>query len=202
MDINLLLNLIENMSATDIISYCSTEKRLNYLCKKYSDVIWAKKLSQDFNISRDEIIGNPKSYYFGLKNKIGHYYFFDADSLDDGIIQIKEIKEISKEDARGDDNFFVSGILNPIGENIVVGYLSRYYGRAGSVYRTIIGKNLNHAKKELIKIGYCEIWEKGNIDENEINNLPLNLRMEKKIVPKDIDELRYKIRIYFFEAQL
>jgi hypothetical protein len=202
MDINLLLNLIENMSATDIISYCSTEKRLNYLCKKYSDVIWTKKLLQDFNISRDEIIGNPKSYYFGLKNKIGHYYFFDADSLDDGIIQINKIKEISKEDARGDDHFFVPGILNPIGENIVVGYVSNYNWYDGSKYGTVIGKNLNHAKKELIKKGIREFWDKGDIDENEINNLPLNLKIEKKIEPEEDDGSPFEIEIYFFEAKL
>jgi hypothetical protein len=116
-DINLLLALVENMSGIDVLNYCSSNKHLNRLCKKYSDVIWRKKLLKDFGAKKEDIFGDSKYYYFGLLNNEGSYYFFDINVQDDsGNLVLDRFEEISKEDAKWDISFFVPG--KPKGEHV------------------------------------------------------------------------------------
>lgn len=200
MDINILLVILEDMSSTDILNYCSTEKNVHRLCIKYSDIIWSRKLLKDFGILKTEIIGNPKSFYFGLKHSIGHYYFFDVDTLfDDKRAELRKVKKISKEEAdkRQDYWFYVPGIDEPKDETIIVGYfnLSNNYG---SDYVTVVGKTLLYVKRELIKKVGEELWDDWTSLESEILNIPMNYDFLLRIE----DDSVYDIEIYFVEAKL
>ena len=201
-DINVLLLILDYASADDVLSYCSSSSNLFRLCNKYSDVIWERLLWRDYKITKDQIIGKPKSYYFGLKNNKGYYYFYELDDIfdnnDDNIFTVKRLKLMSKEDSQWDDHFYVPGIDEPKGEKVIVGVAQRTLERYGSENTTVVGKTLNDVKKLLVdKINKKYI----DFDIETIENVSLNITFKENITD-EFNGVENNIKIQFFEATL
>ena len=202
-DINVLLIILDYASADDVLNYCSSSSNLFRLCNKYSNVIWERLLWRDYKIPKDQIIGQPKSYYFGLKNNKGYYYFYDLDDFfnemnHENRFTVNRLELISKEDSEWDDHFYVPGIDEPKGEKVIVGVAQRTLERYGSEYTTVVGKTLDDVKKLLVdKINRKYI----DFDIETIENIPLYITFKENITD-EFNGIEHKITIQFFEASL
>jgi hypothetical protein len=207
MDINVLLTILDYLSVDDVLSYCSSSSDLFKLCNKYSNSIWERLLWRDYKISKDQIIGQAKSYYFGLKYNKGYYYFYDLDTIyeedniQSNIFTVNRLELISKEDSKWDDHFYVPGINQPKDEKVIVGVFHISRGEYGSEYISVVGKTLDYTKKILVdKVNYQYL---DNFEIENIKNIQLYTTFKQKIIYDDLyDDEEYDVEIQFFEADL
>lgn len=176
LDIVTFLSVSKNLKSKDVINFCNTNQKIKNLCNKYSDTIWSDKLYNDFKITKDQIIGNPKSYYIGLENNIFQYYFYNFETEGNKIIDL-EVVQISEEDSKYDDHFTIPGTDKINNVELVVGILkagSRNYGfETNTVYskslEDTLGKLANLVEEYFPSDDYTDIRDK--IEKMEINTV-------------------------------
>lgn len=216
-DIVILMKLIEKLSSQEIINLCFTSKKWRNICEKNEDTIWKRKLLLDYKILPDEIIGNPKSYYLGLERKIGWYYFYQFEDIysvegkeekETEEIEILKVKLAGHEEPQYDDSFFVPGMKEPKGEEILFAHFFAWSKYASENIK-VIGKNIENVIQKLIEEIKYQVWE--DIEDNvEIYNAILNLTPDNKFQTEaiimsgyggDIPFL-YKIEFFLYKIVL
>lgn len=156
-DIITFLSISEKLKGKDVINLCNTNTKLRNFCEKYSDTIWSTKLLKDFKITKDQIIGNPKSYYMGLENDIFQYYFYDIDpdyNPDNKINKISNlrIENITKENSKYDNHFKIPGTDKLSNINLVIGIFQVFTKHYGSETLTVYSKTLQDTLNKLIEL--------------------------------------------------
>lgn len=174
-----ILEILKKLPAKDILNLCLSNKKLNQTCKKYSDIIWTAKLKEVFNVDKEDIIGKPISYFFGLLDHKKLYYFYDDWNFDiDGL----RIKPISKEDAKYDNHFSIPGIEYPKDEDVYVVYFSFSLKRYGESFQIIMaGKRKEQLLQKLIEKIEYKYW-----DDFPYKDTVLSLSEGKKVTFKSV----------------
>jgi hypothetical protein len=196
LDNKVILDIINQLEDRDVLIFCNSNTKLRQICKKFSNQIWIPrilKLAKEKGIkhfSVDEIIGQPLSFYFGLKNKIKQYYFIEMENILDGedylkddlgntSILINRLEPISKEEAHYEPHFKIYGIERPKGTVYVT------TGDITAEYETFItvavAKTKEVALQRLINNIRSEIWDipqyivnqilKMNIEDKSLKNI-------------------------------
>lgn len=199
LDINALMMILEKLSGSETLQLCSSNVKLRDICKRYENIIWTKKLLKDYHISQDEIIGLPKSYYLGLEQKKGFYYFYYIDEVDNKFI----VSYAGTKEPEYKRNFYIPGILElgiPVGEKLIFAHFSIEYpsDRYKNIY--FVGKNEQKTLKLLIDEVKKKYWKDFNQNlEKRILNTPLNFTFDWKITrgPRANDEIPISFRLSF-----
>lgn len=178
LDIVSLLELLKYLNGRDTVSVCSTNRLVKKLCDKYHYEIWLMKLLTDYKITEDEIIGDPKSYYLGIENKIGFYYSYVLNEYrynrEDGRIKSVVIK-LEGRKSENIKSFFVPSI-DEINEKtkIVVGIVE-FGSHKENIHDSVISKSLTATRSGIMQIIQDKYYDYLNVVELEqIGNLMVN----------------------------
>src|SRR5665647_2291623 len=124
LDIVALLEIVKYLNGQGTVNLCSTNKLINRICNKNSYKIWSMKLLTDYGIDKNEIIGDPKSYYMGIESNIGWYYSYDLDvrkyNRQDGIIEKVDV-QLDGRNPISSNHFFVLSINKLNNIKLIVG---------------------------------------------------------------------------------
>jgi hypothetical protein len=220
-DIVVLLHIVEKLSGNDTVKFCSSNKKIHNLCKKYKDTIWKKKLLRDYNVAENEIIGNPMSYYLGLERNDGWYYYYITETIYNpysGYLELRCIKNIDlvsqgkriKEDEPHDDNFFVPGIEIPKDEEILFANFYLYSNPFGGQRVNAVGKNVGKVLKSLMKKIEHEFWDTISDDNPKLYKNILKLSPGDEINTTSVINVGYggdipvtfKINVFLYTVKL
>ena len=151
LDIITFMEITKNVKGTETNNFCNSTPVLRNLCEKYSHTIWSSKLYEDFNITEEQIIGDPKSYYMGIENNVFQWYFYEIEKDGNNIID-KNVIQTTKEDAEYDDHFKIPGIKSLTGITVVIGIFTMSHPRYGSETLTVYSNTLEDTKNKLLNM--------------------------------------------------
>lgn len=147
------------------------------LCKETCNRLWIEKSIRDYGVTKDDIIGDPLSFYFGCKKDKGHNWdFTDPHRYD--VIKVSYIRD---EDVENEENisFYIPGIEIPKNEKVFVGYLSIKNMDGGGFIFTTVSKSKERTYHKLIEEIKKEIRQ--DLIYEKFLNIPLNVQMRKKV---------------------
>lgn len=179
-DIVIFLSIQKILKSKDVINFCNSNSKIRKLCNTYSDTIWTQKLLHDYKISKDEIIGDPKSYYIGLENDIYQYYFFDI-VTDNNNIERLRVENITEEESIYENHFKIPGIEKLSNVDIVVGIFevyAKYETGIMIVYSKTLEETLN--KLNNLKEEYYPSEDYTDIS-NEISTMNIGTVLKERL---------------------
>lgn len=143
-DSNVLMQIVDNLEGKDLINLCKTSNKFRRFCNQYSDIIWKNKLSQEYGIQEMDIIGNPRSYYIGLSENKGFWYFYD---FFDGL----RLEFVGREELDGDSCFMVPGKDPLENEKIIWVNVNIHVRNYGNEDLNFVGKRTEIVLEQIIK---------------------------------------------------
>lgn len=229
LDINVLFFIFNHLSYRDIANLCATNRKYFRLYKKHSELIWQTLLLRDFNLESSEIIGEPMSYYIGLKENIGNFYSFDkilnyttyeGEGFRRRLTGIENITPITENRAEKigltiaefmeeQNNFFqipaMSDLFpcNASGEKIWLGYHIASPKSFGEEIRTFaVGKTLDVCKRFLEKQSREAFIDYDTPRGWSNPRFLIDHETSCSITSTDVHAIDYKISYGFFEIVL
>ena len=172
---DVLALLALELNYPDILALCNTNTKNRKTCNRY----WTEKAIRDFGVDKDDIIGDPLSFYFGLKDNKGHYWYFEDVFWDFSEPRFSvnrenlSIKWIQNEDELDNPNFYIPGIKYPKGEKAVVVYFSAWSKKAESnITFSVVSKTKERTFQKMIQKIENEYWS--DIKEDKIYQILQN----------------------------
>jgi len=185
-------------------------------------------LLRDFNLERDEIIGEPMSYYIGLKENIGNFYSFnkilnyttyEGENFRRRLIGIENITPITENRAENIgftleefieeiNNFFqIPGLggfpCHASGETVWLGYYIASPKKVGEEIRTFaVGQTLDVCKRFLEKQSREAFIDYDTPRGWSNPRFLIDHETSYNITVTDVHEIDYKISYGFFEIVL
>ena len=194
----------------DVLSLCSTSSKIRKTCDRF----WTERSIRDFAVTKDDIIGDPLSYYFGLKENKGFVWYFsdpffiDFDENGNANITPENINVTFLGSSNDEDEkFYIPGIKFPKNEKVFVAYISLYSKLAeeGTSFAVVSKTKERTFQKMIEKLKY-KYWS--DIDPDlylELKNININTGIERTVqIPMGYDDSLYPHRLIFlfFETKI
>lgn len=170
----------------DLLNFCNSSKKIGKVCNTY----WTEKSIRDFNVKKSDIIGDPLSFYFGMKNKKGwnwdfnDYISYDLDFEGNEIIDFNpenlNITFYGEDLNQYDYNIYIPGMKIPVNETIFVGFFN-IVDKEASEYITVVSKDRDHTIEKLLHEIEYNYWS--DVREHiNINDLNINSATKRKVM--------------------
>lgn len=186
---DVLALLALELNYPDIVNLCNISKKNRETCNR----LWIEKAIKEYRVTKDDIIGNPLSFYYGCKEDRGHNWHFTDPFFYDTL----EVTYLGSEDYES-FSFYIPGIDIPRGETVYVGYSSVKNKDYGGVENFWVSKTRGRTIEKMVEAIEDDSWEDIRKDKiyNEIINLKPGDKIKKNIPTGD------EVKVFIFETLL